>query len=67
MTQKQLQKQCSDTSKEFKSEMVKRKGDKRIYQATDKNGGMIKLIIKIPASKLAQRIRSMLFKKIKRK
>ncbi len=67
MNQKKYQEQCLTTSKDSNPVLTKREKDKRTYQTNDKHGGVIKLIIKIPPSKLAQTIRSMLFRKAKRK
>lgn len=66
MNQKKPQKSCSATSREFNPVTTKRYGNKRIYETADKNGGVLTLIIKKPISKLAQKIRDMLFIKGKR-
>lgn len=46
---------------------TKRENNKRIYEVTDKEGGIWSLIIRTPPSKLAQRIRDVLFTKAVKK
>ncbi len=46
---------------------TKREKDKRIYEVTDKEGGIWNLIIKTPPSKLAQKMRDILFTKAVKK
>ncbi len=66
MTQKMLRKQCSNTSKEFRTIRVKREKDKRTYIAS-KAGSEISLKMKVPPSKFAQKIRDVFFMIFKRK
>lgn len=63
MNQKKLQKQCLPTKRESSSIEEIKKEEKKIYEFRDKRGGTLKLIIKKPASKLAQKMRAMLFKR----
>ena len=66
MTRKILPKQCSDTSREFRSITVKRNSNTRTYTAS-KAGSEISLKMKVPPSKLAQRMRDVFFIIFKRK
>lgn len=67
MSQKKLQKQCSDTNKEFKAVKTMRLNGKRVYEVRDKKGGTMRIILKTPISKLGRLMRDLLFIKTKRK
>jgi len=66
MNRKTLPKPCLDTNKEFRPVKVRKHGNKKVYEVNDKDGGILKLIVNLPTSKLAQKIRDMLFVKTKR-
>ena len=66
MTRKILPKQCSDTSREFRSIEVKRNSNTRTYTAS-KAGSEISLKMKVPPSKFAQKMRDIFFMIFKRK
>lgn len=66
MTQKILPKQCSDTSKEFRSITIKRNKTTRVYTAS-KTGSEISLKMKVPPSKFAQEMRNFFFMMFKRR
>ncbi len=66
MTRKILQKQCSDTSKEFRTITTKRGKNTRTY-TTNKRGSEISLKMKVPPSKFAQKIRNIFFMIFKRR
>ena len=66
MTRKILQKQCSNTSREFRPITVKRTSSTRTY-TTNRKGGEMSLKMKVPPSKFAQKIRNIFFMIFERK
>ena len=67
MSLKKSQQQCSNTRKRYKNVGVKKKGRKKIYEASMIKGGLLRLIITTPASKLAQKVRDMFFQRMNEK
>ena len=64
MAQKKLQSQCSNIKQGYRNVKVIKKGSKKIYKASVAKGGILSLIIKIPASKFAQKVRDMFFQRV---
>ena len=67
MTLKKSQSQCSSTRQGYRNVKVTKKGNKKIYKASVAKGGILSLIIKIPASKVARKVRDMFFQRISEK
>ena len=66
MNQRKQQKSCSHTNKEFNSVVSKREGDKRIFEIAHKDGGLLKLIMKTPLSKLGKTMKKIFYSKAAR-
>ncbi len=66
MMKEKLPKQCSDTKQDSNPVKTERHGDKRIYESRVKEGGILKLIINIPSSKLVKKVRDMFFRRARR-
>ena len=64
MSQKKSQKQCSSTKQEYRSVEVSKIGRKKVYKTAVNKGGIMSLIIKIPASKITQKVRDMFFQRV---
>ncbi len=64
MVRKKLQHQCSSTKQGYRNVKVFKKGNKKVYKASVAKGGLLSLIIKIPISKFAQKVRDMFFQRV---
>ena len=66
MNQKKSQKQCSGTKKEYQAVTTRKQGNKKVYELTDKKGGIFKLVLPLPITKLGQKLRNMFFQKTRK-
>jgi len=67
MTQKKPQQQCSSTKPRLNLVKTKRLKNKRVYETGTKNGGLFKIVIPIPLSKLGKKARDFFFQRVSEK
>ena len=67
MTQNKQQERCSSTKQDLNPVQTKRLNNKRIYEATTRAGGLLRLIIPIPIKKFSKKMRNYLFQRVSEK